>query len=327
MSILPRSPGTDRLIDTAELARHAATLGRHYALHGSAGQPPLSGHFDVATLPGGILLRHARVTNRCDMRCSAEVAPGIKLILLLGGPIDVCFDGRALPAMPGDRRGYCVDVREPVRFDRRARADTTECSLTLTLPGDWLERRLALLADRRHSQPTDGLCDGGLEIRGWQPSAALCAEAAGVFGPVTRDTPVSTVYRENLAWSLIAEAWPVLLEQAARRDVADTALKRATRLDALVRDNAHQPICLERLARRIGMSRASLQRHFRALYGMSPQRFMRRRRLYAAFQALARDGASVSTAAGVAGYGEAANFATAFRQMFGHRPRDIGARH
>lgn len=76
------------------------------------------------------------------------------------------------------------------------------------------------------------------------------------------------------------------------------------------------------LAQQLGMSLSTLQRRFRAQHGEALGQYLRRYYLGMAREALVRDQASVETAADLAGYTSAPNFATAFRREFGITPRE-----
>lgn len=83
------------------------------------------------------------------------------------------------------------------------------------------------------------------------------------------------------------------------------------------------PNSIEEIARNAGMSSSSLQRHFRAAFGMTVFEFIRNARLDEARRVLMQDGVSVSEAAYRAGYSNAANFATAFKRRFGISPKHV----
>nr|WP_281378417.1 helix-turn-helix transcriptional regulator [Halomonas organivorans] len=79
------------------------------------------------------------------------------------------------------------------------------------------------------------------------------------------------------------------------------------------------------LARRLGMSLSNLQRRFRAQRGESLGRFLRRYYLTLARDALTRDAVGIESAAELAGYSSAPNFATAFKREFGLTPSECRA--
>lgn len=80
------------------------------------------------------------------------------------------------------------------------------------------------------------------------------------------------------------------------------------------------PWTIAELARRAGSSRRAFNVRFRAAYGVSAIEYLRASRLKAAREALLYQNLSVTEAADLVGYGNPANFATAFRKHFGYAP-------
>jgi AraC-like DNA-binding protein len=77
---------------------------------------------------------------------------------------------------------------------------------------------------------------------------------------------------------------------------------------------------IAQLAREAGISRRSFNTHFRRTFGITASEYLRTRRLELARDAIIQQGVSVNEASYLAGYGNPANFATAFRRHFGHAP-------
>ncbi|WVM89845.1 AraC family transcriptional regulator [Halopseudomonas pachastrellae] len=92
--------------------------------------------------------------------------------------------------------------------------------------------------------------------------------------------------------------------------------------DLLISDTA-DGWSLEQIAHEVGTSASTLQRQFKAAQGMSLFAWQRQRKLQQAFDALAARTLSIEEAAALAGYGSAANFATAFRRAFGSTPQQV----
>ena len=318
----PSTLAGGRAIPEAELSHHAAQLGHSYRTQTSAGRAgaPLEGDVGVDALAGGLLLRRAQVHNTQDMRCFARLSPGIKIVLVLDGEVDVRFGGQPLPT---DGRQCCfgvvVNLTQPTDFERRARAGTHEKSLTLTLPGDWLERRAARLS---RAVPRLGCGLAHLAMAPWQPSDTLCALAQTLFDqrPAVIDA-AWLLHCESLALAMAAAAWPALIDTPVPVK-PETAIdnRRTRRMRDLADSGRMERMTLDEIARETGMSRASLQRHFRRCYDMSVQQYARHQRLQRARRALADTDCSVATAAEIAGYTNAANFTTAFKRMFGETP-------
>jgi AraC-like DNA-binding protein len=82
------------------------------------------------------------------------------------------------------------------------------------------------------------------------------------------------------------------------------------------------------LADRVGLHPATLLRLFKAKMGMTPQAFIKRRRLEMAQELLKQGEMTVRDVAVAVGYGETSSFSDAFRQAFGVPPtqwqRDLG---
>lgn len=314
----------ERFIGAVELNRHAAHLGRDYQTRVADDSPPLEGRFGVDALPGGLVLRHASVRNRQDMCSRLQLCPGLKLIFVLGGEVDVRFGDRALPTGPGESYAYAVHLHETTAFERHARHGQSEHSLTLTVPHEWLRQRLVTLGDGRSG--TRLPIRAHLCMQPWQPSAALRSSALALIASDSDGAgagPARRLRSEALALAMVAEALPALLDTPATQEPPQPIdARRLRRMRDLVEHPDGAALTVDALAREAGMSRSSLQRHFHTCYGMSVQKFLRERRLQIADRALREDGASVVRAAELAGYSSAANFATAYRRVYGVRPSE-----
>jgi AraC-like DNA-binding protein len=88
----------------------------------------------------------------------------------------------------------------------------------------------------------------------------------------------------------------------------------------LIRADLRHPWTIAELARHAGLSRRSFNVQFLRLYGVSAADYLRTSRLVAAREALLHQGMSVTEAAYTVGYGNPANFSTAFRKHFGYVP-------
>ena len=93
-----------------------------------------------------------------------------------------------------------------------------------------------------------------------------------------------------------------------------------TRVVAYLRQNLSEPLSVDDLARRAGMSRAVFHRRFKAATSFSPLQFIKALRLsHAAMQIVG--GKTVGQAADDVGYASASQFSREFRRQFGQSPR------
>lgn len=91
-----------------------------------------------------------------------------------------------------------------------------------------------------------------------------------------------------------------------------------------LRDNYHQPLRVEQLAKDLGMSVASLHRHFKAVTAMSPLQYQKVLRLQEARKLMLSESLDALTASVYVGYESASQFSREYRRLFGAPPaRDI----
>ena len=98
---------------------------------------------------------------------------------------------------------------------------------------------------------------------------------------------------------------------------------RLSRALSYLHENLDQPMSVDDLARRAGMSRAVFDRHFRAATTLSPLRFFKALKLNNAAMQIAR-GVNISQAAASVGYSSPSQFSREFRRQYGTAPRQWG---
>ena len=96
-----------------------------------------------------------------------------------------------------------------------------------------------------------------------------------------------------------------------------------TRALTYLRENIAEPLSVDDLAQKAGMSRTVFHRHFKAATTFSPLQFIKALRLSDAAMLLTQ-GANVSQAASRVGYSSASQFSREFRRQFGKSPRQWG---
>ncbi|MDQ8023453.1 MAG: AraC family transcriptional regulator [Moraxellaceae bacterium] len=142
---------------------------------------------------------------------------------------------------------------------------------------------------------------------------------------------LESLYLESRAIELVADAIGQLGQLAATISPGGSSLgiRSRQRLHALrewLDSGAADTLSLEDIARHAGLNAHSLQQQFRVTFGSTIFEYQRNRRLDIARIALETQAVSIAQAAWQAGYGSAANFATAFRRRFGLTPRQAQAR-
>jgi len=107
--------------------------------------------------------------------------------------------------------------------------------------------------------------------------------------------------------------------------LADQSYRTAKAVTWL-RDNLKRTLNVDELASMTGMSRSTLNHHFRGLTAMSPLQFQKQLRLHAARQKMLTDELNAASAAFEVGYESPSQFNREYKRFFGQPPiRDIQA--
>ncbi|MHB0774566.1 helix-turn-helix transcriptional regulator [Halomonas sp. WWR20] len=315
-------------IDQQRLRAMASPLVTHHQLHAPHWDhhaPLLEGSMRMIQPQSGMYIRLADVRDRYDLLSEAELSPGIQLALVLSGQARVRFGHHRLTLGPENAgspasQAMLVSLNEAETFRREGRAGGYERTLTITLTPEWLQRHLTSEMDRELRKRLEL----HLTLANWLPSPTLQALARELFEP-SPASPGSLAQRlqvEGCALSLVSEALTAVHAADGPACARPSAYesRRLKRLREMIDSGEAERLTQGELAERLSMSHSSLQRQFRAHFGISLGRYLRQHRLNAARYALCHDRISVETAAALAGYTSAANFATAFKRQFGENP-------
>jgi len=312
-------------IDAKKLRELSAPLVNHQRLDVTfSGEPTalLAGYMKVTELEPGMRLRIADVQDLCGLTSRAELPAGIKIALVVEGAARVQYGQQETELGPAARSaGLVVVMPSPGAFVRHGRHGGSERTVTLSLSPQWMMHRGL-------GQVLQGQNGDTPQLRHWSPSKELHSAARQLFTPASaeRNSHIYHMQLSGFALSLAAEA---LAETNAGNGISGDLAEhmgtekpdyRIARLMSLIDSGVARTATQEELAQRLGMSLSNLQRRFRAQYGVALGHYLRRYYLNKTREALIRDQVSVETAAEMAGYTSAPNFATAFRREFGVTP-------
>jgi AraC-like DNA-binding protein len=91
-----------------------------------------------------------------------------------------------------------------------------------------------------------------------------------------------------------------------------------------LRHDFDQPLCIEQMARELGMSVSGLRHHFKAVTAMSPSQFQKQLRLQEARRLMLGEELDAASAAYRVGYHDASHFNREYKSLFGVPPmRDV----
>jgi AraC-like DNA-binding protein len=232
---------------------------------------------------------------------------GLHLVIVLTGDMSVAFGDRPMRLSPpaGGSISALVALQRSERLERIDSAEGPERKLILWVAHDWLADA-GLNAGRQH-----------LHVRTWASGARLHGLAESIARTPFAEAGLSRLRTECRTIELLGEA---LGGGAIEPDPHPRDRMQAAR--ELLDSGAADSWGLADIALELGLHENTLQRRFREAHGCTVFDYLRRRRLEQARAAL-RDGATVTDAAFAAGYGSPANFATAFKRMFGLPPSSV----
>jgi AraC-like DNA-binding protein len=324
-------PASTQMIDSQRLRAMASPIVANHELHApdwDQREPLLEGSMRLIQPQPGMYVRLTDIRDRYDLVSEAELPPGIRLAVVLSGRARVMFGHHQLTLGPANRDGAMVQamlitLRETTAFQRIGRVHGHEKTLTITLTPDWLQHYLTpQVAERSLLEALSH----HLALVTWHPSSAVLELAQRLFTSNTETGPATELserlFVEGCALALIGEALAALKLSALdhRESPRLREDRRLQRLREMIDNGEAHHLTQEVLAERLNMSLSSLQRKFRARFGVSLGRYLRECRLQASRMALSKEGISVEAAAALAGYTSAANFATAFKRQFGITP-------
>lgn len=287
------------------------------------------GRLNWVNLRSGLSLHSSDCFELHNFSTQVRMEPRLNFVLFLEGRSDVRYGDRDV-RFGSDKAASCegvaLAVAEPVLFSRKAQRGAHIRKLVVSLKPEWFDNggfdgqaEYAAIRDfsRQH-----------LAQKRWQPSARLQTLAEQILNPPGYCPLLENLYLESRSLEIASEALAVLSQQAP---VAPAGLRpqehqRIRRVLELLDSGQADDWNLEAIARDAGINANTLQRQFQASQGMTLFEYLRTRKLTQARIALEREGISVTQAAWIAGYGSAANFATAFKRRFGLTPRQVRSR-
>ena len=296
-----------------------------YSRHGPVPtDSTLHAHFQrMRQLRPGLHLHADDARDMHDLTAQGEMSEGLRIVVLLEGAVDVSYGARnmRLATRDGGACAALISVAEPDGFGRRARGGGYARRVSLGLGAPWLDQA----AGEGASSAIADFMREHLSVHQWRVSPRIAAVAEQIVRPPQFEPLMQHLYLESRALEIVSDALAAVPGAAPGMAVPAQLRPQEHRRMRELRDYlAHcedDDISLDSLARQACTNANTLQKQFRALYGMTVFEFVRESRLQRARQALESDGVTVGQAAICAGYSSAANFSTAYRRRFGISPK------
>ena len=289
----------------------------------------LRGRFRLLNLRCGLSLHSTDTVDVHDLTTQSVTTPGLTVGLFLRGSADISIGSRRFLVAAGTSpKIFVLSRTEPDLFVRRGMCGNWVRKVTISVPPDWLDGDRLGSDDRLRRF---GRTHGANAV--WAPSPRQLHLAERMIGPSPYGAALESLYLESHALEVVAEALSCLADRNAPADGSAPGNRDRARvrlvcdyLDAHAGEEGGDGLRLDDVARHAGMSVSALQRLFRAVHGTSVFEYYRGVRLDRARALLEREQVSVTEASYIAGYGNPANFATAFKRRFGLPPKQVRGR-
>jgi AraC-like DNA-binding protein len=263
----------------------------------------------------GCLFQRNNVVLGSRIRTEGVIKAGLFISVILKG----AGSGRARKGANWisytDASIVIMAFREPTPWDGDAPRGAHMQAAGVAFPVASLER-LGLMAefiDLFDTRNRDVL------VTSLKASPRIKAIAMEMISPVAEGRTAELLLSAH-ATEMLARAMLLLRGHDGTDLVSDQKRLRLQAVRDLIEADLRHPWTIAELARHAGVSRRSFTAQFHRLYGVGASEYLRTSRLKSAREALLHQGLSVTEAAYAVGYGNPANFSTAFRRHFGYAP-------
>ncbi|MFB9948795.1 helix-turn-helix transcriptional regulator [Rhizobium puerariae] len=256
-----------------------------------------------------------------------DVWPKFLVMVLLQGQQHFVMDGEHFRIDAGDAGSaeplvFMLNVARGCKLQFINETETPLRKVMISAPLPWIERLIK-------SQPTSmpklrSFFSRHLAEFRFSPNRHLVQVAEHIVKPPTAMTgELLTLYRNAHAFDILCQACAILVSAETETPHRPTVLSRlqGERVRDYILAHVRENLTLDRIARHVGVSTSSMQRHFKERFGMTVSDFIRQKRLEMARSALERDGIPISQAAYIAGYRNPSSFTTAFKKTYGVSPK------
>ena len=314
--------GDSSNLDRKELDRLNQGLGYNSKVLGSTETRTdlLSGALHMQRFPGGLSMHCARVRELKDASVFVELPAGLSFNIVFSGQVDFSVGGQRhqLGATGHPVECSTIVLERPEVMTRHLQHDACITKVNVFVERDWLQQRYNSPRAREQLQRW---FQRHAAVHQWEASEKLANLASPLLDVAS--TQPNELELEAQTTALLAHCLdelsvmqPITAPAVAVDQPALTTLSLSEKIDRGLQQQRN----LDEIATSFGMSISTLQRKFKAAYGMTVMEYIRGKRLDQAKAALIRDGVSIGEAAYLAGYNHTSNFITAFKRRFSMPP-------
>lgn len=254
-----------------------------------------------------------------------EIWPKLLVMVLLRGTQHFVIDGKPFLFSAGTMENatpmvIMLNVARAAKLRFVNDSGTPMRKVQISAPRPWLE--WLMRTQTQNKTVLKRFLSKHLTTFSFAPSRQMITLAEQLLNPPpSMQDELYAFYRNSRGLDILTTACSVLLDHYGKRDVPIImSLRQGERIRDYIVEHLDQELTISGIAKEVGASASSVQRHFKTHFGLTVFEFIREQRLERANQALGHDGVSIAQAAYIAGYSNAAHFATAFKRTYGVSP-------
>lgn len=321
-----------KMLDTVLLEKDFAAYPEYqFDQMCSAENPAISGRVENCILQEGLSVHCVEGTDLREGMSSAQSKAGLRLMIVLDGQASFSFNDNWVMLDAGHQetgitpKGMAIGLRDKTTFARRWIKGKSERKVTIQLTPEWLATQ-GFVAGNMPVQLERFLAEE-IAFRAWEPSQLAVSHAENILECIGREDAMSRIMLLNYAISMIKDAFDSFNNtDKGKLQLVPVKFQDIHKVRAFLEDARYFHLSVAEITQTVALSPSTLQRHFRAIFGVTLDEYRRDARLTHARELLEKEGASVAEVAQVVGYTSAANFSTAFKRRFGALPKMFRSR-
>jgi len=288
----------------------------------------IQGKFKRNQYSEGLSSHASEATEMQDSFNMVELPAALSFNIIFEGKIDFTLGGNHYQIghhLENHAECYAFSLNRPDTFTRFLKKGMKVCKVNIFVERHWLETRSNSAESRAELKR---LFQNHAALRHWKASPQtikLAHDLSSVSKKTTLENKLETEYLTiKLLNQCIADFQSDLADSPASQAQTTTVVaKRDNELKQSIDKLLPTSPSLDQIAQSLGLSISTLQRKFKAEFGITVNSYCRQRRLDIAKKALAVDGISIGEAAYIAGYSHASNFMSAFKKRFNQTPSEF----